>query len=767
MVTHVRNQRLTNGRKTEIAIEYCYRIWSKQPSISIYWVSCDSLTKIELAFNTIARRLDLPGHEDVATDIIGLVSRQFEHNVSRSWLLVLDNADDIELITEGQGGLAQHIRKFRGGSVIVTTRDRYVAQAFVGTRDRCLLVDRLTPTEALTLLRSKLPGDVKCDETVELQILKILEYLPLCITQAAAYIDRSNIGLQELLLELTESESSLMEALSEDNIDIRRGFDTPNSVLRTWKISFDKIRQRYGKAGRLLSIMAFLDRQCIERSLLDGVLESRHELNLALGTLQGFCLIVAEASATSFRMHRLVQLATIFWLYSKKSDYEALALEIVAAGFCAASEDPIAQARLIPHAKLVNTYHFQDRDTKLRLAGLQHHIAAYDLRIGHYDEAAGVCQPSYETRSALLGPSAIDTLHSAGLLGKIKRYQGQFDKACALQQEVLERKEAVLGAEHLDTINTISDLADAFDRQWQLDKSRPLAERALAIHTKILGEDHHKTLDSLVQLAAILKRQTQYSEAEVRFRKALNTYRRTLPEYHESTLKCANSLASLLRDSGRSEEAVQLGKFVVEGRKQVQGEDHPQTLTALNNLALNYWRAGHLETAERLARSVCASHERYHRQDHIDALQAYSNLSLILRVEGKVEEAEKYGRHALAGRKQVLGCDHLVTIFSAAELARTLVLKAAYREAEDLVLLVLRVRKERLGEQHKLTLNTLFTLGVIQQYTGRRAEAEETLCVVYEGRLKLLGQEHDDTSQVVNQLSSLKDGCSSGPPLSF
>ena len=259
------------------------------------------MTKIEMGFKQVARALDLR-EDDPDTDMIQLVSFHLQQNQLKPWLLILDNADDIELLTVGQNALAKLVPKLRGGSVIITTRDRSVAQIFTGTVHDSITVDRLSPQNALTLFRSKLPGDLKQNEAVELQILEILEHLPLCITQAAAYIDLNNISLQEYLLELTESETSLIELLDEDHIDLRRGFDSPNSVLRAWKLSFERIRGRYKQAGKLLSVMAFLDRQRISRDLLQGVVESRHQLNLALGTLQGYCLITAESSRDAFKI---------------------------------------------------------------------------------------------------------------------------------------------------------------------------------------------------------------------------------------------------------------------------------------------------------------------------------------------------------------------------------------------------------------------------------------------------------------------------------
>ena len=744
-------------RKTEIATEYCYRVWGQYPKISIFWVPCDSLIKIELAFREIARIFDLGGHDDPATDIVPLVSLHFQRGYAKHWLLVLDNADDVELLTKGKNALAKWIPAYRNGSVIITTKDRYVAQTLTGRAHDSIMIDRLSSEDALTLFRSKLPGDAKLDEAVELQILEILEYLPLGITQAAAYIDYSNINLCEYLLELTESEAGLLKILDEEHVDHRRGLDSPNSVLRAWKLSFEKIRSNYSQAGQLLSVMAFLDRQNVSRSLLQGLAESRHQLNTALGILQGFSLINAESSKEYFRMHRLVQLATRFWLFGKKADYEALALKLVVANFCNDDcEDHVKQTIMIPQAKVVATYTFPDKDNALILANLQHSIASYDLRAGHYNAAAASSLGAYDKRLALCGKLHLDTLHSLGLLGVIKRHQGLYEEAHLLLSKVIDDKTAVLGADDLDTINSVSDLSEVLERQGKYDDSKSLAEKAQRIRSNRLGDDNPMTLHSLMQLALIARRQAKYPRAETLFRKGLESYGEMLPDPHEATLKCSYALAGVLRESNQYEEAITLSEMVVEGRKVLLGDEHPETLLAINNLALGYRLKGELSRAERLYRDIFAVDEVCQRQDHPEALQVCQNLAVILRDQAKYEEAEKIGRYTLAGRERVLGPDHLSTINTANDLAMTLEHQKAYPEAASLASRALEVRTRRLGENHTYSLDTQFIVASIKRDTGQLTEAKEIFQRVLDGRIKVLGAEHPATEETADALAMLQ-----------
>jgi hypothetical protein len=110
----------------------------------------------------------------------------------------------------------------------------------------------------------------------------------------------------------------MQDLLSVDLPDHRRDHemrsDMQNSVIRTWKVSFDQIRSQKPRAAEILSLMTVLDRQGILKMLLWGDSERRTEFTTALGMLQAFSLVAAEKGGESFKMHRLVQISTQRWL---------------------------------------------------------------------------------------------------------------------------------------------------------------------------------------------------------------------------------------------------------------------------------------------------------------------------------------------------------------------------------------------------------------------------------------------------------------------
>src|SRR5436190_23859919 len=104
-----------------------------------------------------------------------------------------------------------------------------------------------------------------------------------------------------------------MEILSIELVDLR-DHQVPNSVISTWKLSYDQIRKQNPRAAELLSIISVFDRQSVPEFILRKKNDSVVNFWMALRTLKAFALITANVEGKSFEMHRLVQLSIKKWL---------------------------------------------------------------------------------------------------------------------------------------------------------------------------------------------------------------------------------------------------------------------------------------------------------------------------------------------------------------------------------------------------------------------------------------------------------------------
>ena len=69
--------------------------------------------------------------------------------------------------------------------------------------------------------------------------------------------------VRQYLAELEEDEQHLVNCLSVELQDPRRARGYPNSVFRTWRLSFEQIQKQEPRAAEMVSLMTMLGAQHI------------------------------------------------------------------------------------------------------------------------------------------------------------------------------------------------------------------------------------------------------------------------------------------------------------------------------------------------------------------------------------------------------------------------------------------------------------------------------------------------------------------------
>ena len=511
---------LTSESKSQIAIEYAYRQRKKWPAKSIFWVHANNATRFEQSYRTIATTARIPGIEDPKADVLNLVLQWLSSDESGDWLLIIDNADDADMffgsvavpLTQNDTAsvvpplLSRFLPQTGMGSILVTSRDEGTAFHLTGGRKQVLRVDIMSEDDTIALLTKKLPED-SSDESAKKGLIIELDSVPLAITQASAYINDPGAGMTiaRYLHFLRHDEKNQIHLLSKNEVDLRRDLDQeiPNSVIRTWQISFSQIRKQNPAAADLLSCMCMLDRQGIPEFLFckDGD-QSLHFIE-AIGTLIRFSFVIKEQEKKVFAIHRLVQLATRKWIETdgdvEKAQKEAL--RVVSDHYPKGEyENWITCEALEPHAQIVLNYIFESEDCKVRQSKILHYGAWYALSQGRFETSEERVQKAIEFRRECLNSDDPSTLASLGLLASTYRGQGRWRDAEELNVQVLQTKKRVLGAEHPDTLRTMSNLASTYGKQGQWTEAEELGTQVLKIPKRVLGDEHPATMTAMNNL---------------------------------------------------------------------------------------------------------------------------------------------------------------------------------------------------------------------------------------------------------------------------
>jgi hypothetical protein len=172
-------------RKSQLAIEHCYRLRERSPDTWVIWVHASSATRFSSSIRDAADQLGIAGWDDPKADILQMVQVWLKNARNGKWLLVLDNADEASFLLQPRGEksdtmscsgadvgrkrLYDYVPICPHGSVIVTTRSRGMAADLVDDAD-IITVQPMVEKLALDLLEKKLGPSCRLHQAERTQI---------------------------------------------------------------------------------------------------------------------------------------------------------------------------------------------------------------------------------------------------------------------------------------------------------------------------------------------------------------------------------------------------------------------------------------------------------------------------------------------------------------------------------------------------------------------------------------------------------------------
>jgi len=512
------------------------------------------------------------------------------------WLMVVDNVDDRnaffhDKLLNGKTPL-QSIPRAPQGSLLFTTRSRDMA-VDLAPPTAPIVTPMMSKEEGLQWVRGRLGGE-QDDELIE-QFLHELEYIPLAIAQALAFIIKRHKTIRQYLEQYRTNDIIRTRMLTHEFSEHGREGSSMDSVAKTWAISFAWIRDDNPRAADMLCLVALLQHQGIPKQLLLNENENNFDFDEAVATLRAFSFLDADETGTTFETHRLVQLATRWWLQGggqpRTDRWASEALRSVAAHFPEPTSSPLEGywkmcETLLPHANLLLQYVFRDvqRDDELEKARLLAHTGRYIFWIGDVEGCQARFAESLEIREKYLEEENVERLQSMGLLAWALCFSPRPTEAVELGRRVVELRAKVLGPNHPDTIDALSDLAGALSATDEHSQSEELQRDAVARSTLVLGPRDPDTLNCLSRLAGVLECQGKYKEAIETQSEAYHSGLETLGPDHPSVLVAEHNLSHYLDCDGRIEEARNHYGHALESKERVLGVDHFETLTTAMNL---------------------------------------------------------------------------------------------------------------------------------------------------------------------------------------
>ena len=604
-----------------MALKYAYdrRLETADTACSVFWVHADNEMTFARDYKTIAEELGVADSLE-GTELLKAVREAIQ--CEPRWLLVLDSADDLSIfgitpthqdtlcdqlgdITGTPTNLCDYVPSGGSGTVLWTSRDEHIVGTLVGPRQG-ISVQEMSPDEAMDLLRNSRDKDISTNEVdVAKKLLRELQWLPLAISQAGAYMGRTLTPISEYLSMLSGGKERRRVLMRTEFDRYRR--DVPNSVLETWSISIERIRQEDEMAYRILHTIAYINNQDIPFELIMAVglfghdeqgqesWEDKQRVVDAVTRLKEFSFLRlrrGEGDVQSYEVHKLVQDATQYGLSIKSSEDEThfaiAALRIVAKLF----PDPTGTEtwaeceKYVAHALRVGDWAEICEEEVEEVLHLLLKVSSYLDDRGRWREQELVARRGWELGEQTQGgndKSTIRFMHSLALA-----YMGQcrHEEAEELGTRTLEKMQQVYGETHIFTIHATSNLALSYSSQGRHDIAESDQIKALELLRQHHRDNQSTIIHAMANLATTYRRQKRYDEAKELQTQALESARGHHGETHCDTMSTMGGLATIYSVQGQYDEAEPIEVKVLERLRQVLGDNHPRTLVAMYNLAI-------------------------------------------------------------------------------------------------------------------------------------------------------------------------------------
>jgi hypothetical protein len=711
--------------KTQTAIAYAQRHRAEYKAI--LWAVAESRDSLISDYVSLANVLNLPERNVQEQNlVVAAVKRWLDAN--SDWLLILDNADEPKLVEE-------FLPANPKSHILLTSR----AQVFddVGILNPVEL-DEMSPDDARKfLLKRTGRTDLETGELKAIDDLtEELDYFPLALEQAGAYIKQLRSSFQDYLASYRKRGLELLE---------KGAGKYRKSVKTTWSLNFQQVEEASKASADLLRVSAFLSSDRIPNELIRvGAIELGPELSAALtegeadplaldevlNPLIQYSLIHRDRKSGSYDIHRLVQVVLKDGMDdATKREWAERIVKVLARAFPDVDKVDYSEwnriERLLPHAQVCIELIEQWQLDFLEVAQLLNAVGRYVHLRARLSESEQLYLKSLSLRENILG--ADDLLVAASLhnLAWLYSDQGKYAEAEPLYLRSIDIKKASLGSEHPDVTAGWGKLGYLYTQRGRYADAEINLRRSLEIRERTLPPQHYDIAESLTLLGNVYFLEDRYEEAMPLIQRGIEIIEKAKGSHHHSLVHGLGVIASIYRNYLRLDEAESLELKGLAIIKSAFGDNYPHFANGLQGLAFVYIAQNRQDEAEPLLLQAKKIIEESLGQEHPSLGYCLSNLAFFYDKQGDDINAETFYVHSLKILENALGVDHVKVARTLVDFGRFYGRTHKPYKGEPLIRRAISIFKKTLGEDHLRFVNALLLQAGLLHQSNRKGEAQK------------------------------------------
>ncbi|MFD9461408.1 tetratricopeptide repeat protein [Streptomyces sp. NPDC060027] len=668
--------------KTQLAADYARSVLHARKVDVLVWVNAASRDAVLVAFaqaGEVLCRADARERERAAEMFLGWLEAAPGHPRCR-WLVVLDDVVDPGDLHRLWPPPHPH------GRTLVTTRRRDAA--LVGDGRPRVDVGTFTSQEATSYLTKALDVPERPAQPVETAALaRDLGFLPLALSQAAAYLVDTGQGIADYRALLADRTRTLADAAPDHLPD-----DQEDAVAAAWSLSVERADclRPVGLARPMLCLASMLDPNGIPQavftstSALDYLALTRAHTHpggvpaphapagassaptaqdavLALRAAHRLSLLdhTLDDHVRTVRVHQLVQRATRDSLPADARRHMAHAAADALMDAWPESEldTRFAQALRANTSALAHLAEGAD----LYSDGVHHVLYRAGRSLGESGQFAAAVdhfRALHEKADHYLGADHPDTLAARNNCASWRGEAGDAAGAADAFAELVSDRRRVQGADHPDTLAARHNLARWRGEAGHMAKAAAALAELVEVQSRVQGADHPNTLAVRHSLARWRGELGNAAGAADALTELLADQLRVQGADHLNTLAVRHSLARWRGELGNAAEAADALTELLADQLRTQSPTHPNTLAVRHSLARWQGEAGDAAGAAEAFAALASDRRRVQGPDHPDTLAARHNLAYWRGEAGDAAGAAEAFAALASDRRRVQGPDH-------------------------------------------------------------------------------------------------------------
>jgi len=732
--------------KSQLALEYAYRHENEYEMI--YWIRSEQESTIKADLRMLGLEMGIA--EDFLKDENIISTMKHALQKRKGWLLVFDNAEDPDLL-----------RKVlpEGGHILITSRNP--------NWEKAVAVDVFSQEEALHYLQ-KISGLSGQEEEFNL-LAEELGYLPLALTQAAAYIRRQQVDVSTYRTAFKEGGKQLLAQKE-------KGY--PGSVGTAWLLSMEKIAQEDPNALKLLNICSYLVPDKIPEEFLEAWLKEKSrvaglDFQDALRILESYSLIdqkVEEKEGSRKKwisIHRLIQTVTRDQCEPEEANQAiTLGITVMKQQFKSEAhtqEESEAGEVQVQHARALIGHAEERKLLSEQVGNVASDIGTFLWRIGHLEEAKKYYEKSLKIKIVCLETEThIEIAVGYNGIGIVLMDQGNLAEAKELHEKALGIYRTCLKTEnHISVAASYSYIGHVLKAQGHLKEAKELYEKALKIKIACLKtENHVDVADIYNNIGIVLMTQGRPEEAKELYEKALKIKIACLgKENHTSIAASYNNIGLVLKSQGKLEEAKELYEKALNIFIVCRGSgNNTSVATSYSNIGAVLTAQGKLDEAKELyEKALKIKIDCLKTENHTSVADSYSSIGVVLKAQGKLEEAKKCFEKASNIYIDCLGTNHTKTAGCYNYIGNVLWNQRDLEGAKEFYEKALNIRIACLKtENHVDVANCYLGIGNVLMAQGKLEEAKKNFEKTLEIRIICLKTEnHTSVAGICNNMGAV------------